>query len=197
MAVACAACSPRGQGTAQAPSEEAPPQREPVKRWMIATTGDEPPSCDERLAAEGLGPDEDPLGIPFEIVHLNEMSALRLLAISYTVDGECAFSWGVDRGNDAQPNQLNVLRTQLAPGEHEIGLVAEYGPRFATPHGYDYRMKVRGAYVVNLDSATRVFITSYEKGDIQTPIEKRPSLRFELGELSSPPVMLRSRGTSR
>jgi hypothetical protein len=162
---------------------------------MIATTGDRPPSCDERLAADGILDHEGvPLGIPVEVIHLNEMKGLRLVSLSYTVDGACAFSWSDDRTQaDSQPDQLNVLRTQLDPGEHEIGMVAEYGPRIATPYGYDYVMKVRGAYILNLGSATRLFVTSYEKGDITTPIEKRPALRFELGELSSPPVLLRKR----
>jgi hypothetical protein len=57
--------------------------------------------------------------------------------------------------------------------------------------GYAYRIKVRGAYTVALDGAMRLFVTSYESGGMTTPIEKRPALRFEVGELTSPRVLLR------
>jgi hypothetical protein len=190
---AAAGCAPSAYvEEAEAPVERPQVIQRSVKRWMIATTGDQPPSCDERLEAEGLGPDEAPLGIPLEIVHLNEMTAMRLMALSYTVDGQCSFSWSHDGGyRHSAPNQLNIIRTQLEGGEHEVGLVAEYGPHTPTPHGYDYRIKVRGVYVIDLDSATRLFVTNYEKGDANTPVEKRPAMRFELGELASPPVLRR------
>ena len=168
---------------------QTPPKR--VKRWFIATTGDQPPSCDERLAAEGLGPDDDALGIPMEIVHLNEMGSVRLVALSYTVDGSCSFSWHFDSSYTSQPNQLNVLRAQLPAGEHEVALVAEFAPMMPTPYGYDYRVKLRGSYTLDLDSATRLFVTSYDTGEPTTPMEKRPALRFELGSLQGPRVLSR------
>lgn len=195
LVVIATACAPSTYvEEADVPTEPARVTGGSVTRWLIATTGDEPASCDERLATDGLGPDDVALGIPLEIVHLNEMQGMRLVALSYAVDGQCTFSWSHDSTTtDSVPNQLNVMNAELASGDHEIGLVAEYGPSMATSSGYDYRVKVRGAYVVALDSATRLFVTSYEKGTIATPVEKRAALRFELGVLESPPVLLRKR----
>lgn len=176
-----------------APSEPPSAGERPVKRWLIVTNGDQPPSCHERLAADGLGPDEDPLGIPFEIVHLNELEGVRLVSLSYTVDGACAFSWDYDPGGQSDPHQLNVVRGELSGGEHEVALLASYGAKLGPPHLRDLRFEMHGTFLVNLDSATRLFVTSYERGVVTTPLEKRVALRFELGELSTPPVLLRPR----
>lgn len=175
------------------PSEPPSIVARPAKQWLIVTTGDQPPSCDEKLAADGLGPDEDPLGIPFEIVHLNELEGMRLVSLSYTVDGACVFSWDYDPEGHSDPNQLNVVRGELSPREHEVALVATYAMKHAKPRLKQLRFKMHGTFLVNLDSATRLFVTSYERGTVTTPVDKRVAVRFELGELSMPPVLLRTR----
>ncbi len=163
-----------------------------LRRWSIVTTGDQPPSCHEKLAAEGQGLAEDPLGIPFEIVHLDQLRDLRLSSLSYSVDGACVFSWDRDGGSDAPPDQLNVARGQLSPGEHEVALVAGFRGAEAAPSS-PRRGELRGTFVVHLEGATRLFVKSYERGGLTAPVENRAALQFELGELTSPRVLLRSR----
>jgi hypothetical protein len=182
------ACAPQPRGAAGAEPE--PGRAAIVSRWLIVTSGDEPASCDERLATEGVGLKEDALGIPFEVIHLDESKSFALASLSYAVDGRCAFSWTRDPEADGSPNQLNIARGDLAPGAHQVAFVASFEP--ARRGDYDVRYELQSGYAIDLDSAVRLFITSYERA--QSPaMDRRLAVRFELGDLHPTPTIIRDR----
>jgi hypothetical protein len=188
LSAACAAAcvpEPPPANTSRVAYERA----RPVRSWVIVTNGDQPPSCDERLATDGVGLEEDALGVPFEVIHLAENDTLELATLSYAIDGRCVFSWSRDPESDAAPNQLNIARGDVAPGEHQVSFVASFEP---ARHGdYDMRFEVQSGYTVDLDGPLRLFATSYERG--QASLDRRLAVRFELGTMKPPPVVVRPR----
>jgi len=117
------------------------------------------------------------------LIHRNEMgSSFKLVKAVFTLDGAPIFNKVDEEGNLGDQEERVVFDGSIVPGEHNLSVNLEY-----RGHGYGifsylkgYRFKVRSshAFTAAEGKTITVRVVGYERGDPTTPLEDRPSIRY-------------------
>jgi hypothetical protein len=117
------------------------------------------------------------------LIHRNEMgSSFKLVKAVFTLDGAPIFNKVDEVGNLGDQEERTIFDGSIVPGEHNLSVNLEY-----RGHGYGifsylkgYRFKVRSshAFTAAEGKTITVKIMGYERGDPTTPLEDRPSIRY-------------------
>jgi len=116
------------------------------------------------------------------IVHDDEVSALRLMGATYSLDGRPVAKRGRD-ASEAIPDSGSavVLDGPVLKGCHLLEAELDYFTRTPTPWGYDYVLRVKSAHAVTIppDGAAVRIVSNDSKGGVTTPVEERFEVRWE------------------
>jgi hypothetical protein len=117
------------------------------------------------------------------LIHRNEMgSSFKLVKAVFTLDGAPIFNKVDEEGNLGDQEERTIFDGSIVPGEHNLSVNLEY-----RGHGYGifsylkgYRFKVRSshAFTAGEGKTITVKVVGYERGDPTTPLEDRPSIRY-------------------
>ena len=117
------------------------------------------------------------------LIHRNEMgSSFKLVKAVFTLDGAPIFNKVDEEGNLGDQEERVIFDGSIVPGEHNLSVNLEY-----RGHGYGifsylkgYRFKVRSSHAfTSAEGKTiTVRVVGYERGDPTTPLEDRPSIRY-------------------
>jgi len=156
------------------------------------------------LAACGAGEKNAPRVGPPGTIALSFEDALGdvfvLEEIELSVDGKIAVACGEKGGALDARSPFTLWRGSAGPGEHELALRLVYRGKGYGIFSYlsGYKFEVKSSHTVDLPPAglVAVYATAYERGDLTTPIEERPQVRFEeRGEITSDAGRIECPGT--
>jgi hypothetical protein len=103
--------------------------------------------------------------------------------IELAVDGKIAVACSGKGGALDARSPVALWEGSAGPGEHEIGLRGVYRGQGYGIFSYlsGYRFEVKSSHTVDMPPAGFVAVraTAYERGDLTTPVEERPQIRFE------------------
>jgi hypothetical protein len=124
------------------------------------------------------------VGAQATIVHLNKMgSKFRLTKLVYAIDGAQVFTRTDDAAESLYKTKaFDILNGPIAPGSHTISVVAVYKGHGAGPFKYldkyAFTAKASHSFTVEEGKTVKVEAVGYEKGGPNTPMEKRPDIKF-------------------
>jgi len=117
------------------------------------------------------------------LIHRNEMgSSFKLVKAVFTLDGAPIFNKVDEEGNLGDQEERVIFDGSIVPGEHNLSVNLEY-----RGHGYGifsylkgYRFKVRSSHAFTSAEGKTITVRTvgYERGDPTTPLEDRPSIRY-------------------
>lgn len=132
------------------------------------------------------------VGAQATIIHQNKMgSSFRLTKLVYAVDGAQVFARSDDAAESLYKTKtFDILNGPIAPGSHTISVVAVY-----RGHGYGvfkyldkYTFTAKSSHTFTVDEGKTVKVegVGYEKGGPNTPMEKRPDIKFTTSNVQPP-----------
>lgn len=161
------------------------PPSEPAAELAPARGFDSQPGCRAEVQAP---PAQGELldGTPLALIFNDEMgSFFELRGISFVIDGEVVFESNV---SDDDPGALDLppplaLHTEEGPHILDAYVAFRSNPPFRTPYvyvrSYCFRLRARHRFFVERGTLGRIRVFAYERGNVTTPYEERPALRFE------------------
>jgi len=124
-------------------------------------------------------------GASASLAHQNKMGAgFRLTKLVYAIDGAQVFARSDETGESLyKTKSFEILNGPIAPGSHTISVIAMYrghglGP-FQYLDKYTFTAKASHSFTVEEGRAVRIEAVGYEKGGANTPMEKRPDVKFK------------------
>ncbi len=118
------------------------------------------------------------------IVHQNDASSmLTLEEVLYFLDNQKIYYQSNREGTLDTQREFSVFDGSISPGNHVLSVELVYrgnGKVFTYLSGYVFRVKSVFNFFAAKGYQTRVRSVGYEKGGLTTPLEERPSVRFEL-----------------
>lgn len=117
------------------------------------------------------------------IEHKNEMGGdFALKSIRYTLDND-RIHYSESRGGSLDRERAKVLyHGDIGPGHHELIVEHAYqgsGPLFSYLEGYQFKLTSRYVFFAERGRITRITAVGYEQGDVTTPMEQKPYLRYD------------------
>ena len=118
-------------------------------------------------------------GAPVRIQFRDEMGSFSLIGATIGVDTTLVFE-SVDEkllGED----ELPIYDGRLPPGRHILSVMLRYAGDGAGVFSYlkDYRFNIKSRCKVDTaGSDTTIVVSGIEKGNLTTPIEERPGVRY-------------------
>jgi hypothetical protein len=132
------------------------------------------------------------VGAQATIIHQNKMgSSFRLTKLVYAVDGAQVFARSDDAAESLYKTKtFDILNGPIAPGSHTISVVAVYRGHgygvFKYLDKYTFTAKSSHTFTVDEGKTVKVEATGYEKGGPNTPMEKRPDIKFSTSNVQQP-----------
>lgn len=118
------------------------------------------------------------------IVHGNEASSmLTLEEVLYFLDNQKIYYQSNREGVLDSQREFPIFEGSISPGNHVLSVEMVYrgnGKIFTYLSGYVFRVKSAFPFFAAKGYETRVRAVGFEKGGLTTPLEERPSVRFEL-----------------
>jgi hypothetical protein len=158
------------------PTEEAPvPEPE-----VLPAASAEPVAS----AAPTTPPPVPPAPVGMLVGHLRNRvgSSLRLVRITYVLDGAVVFSEEGDKL--AQSRDLDVLNRKTSPGEHAISVIAEFQGNgrgvFSYFDTYRYKAQSSNRFIVREAATTDLTVMLLEKSGPMTSFENRLAVAFRV-----------------
>jgi len=123
-------------------------------------------------------------GAHAEIVFKNELSnAFHLTGATFVLDGAVQYNKQDDSGVLAEQKEIPIFSGSVPPGDHTLQVVLKlrghgYGV-FSYLRGYKFNVPATHSFTVTEGKAVRLEAIVWEKGDVTTPLEERPAIRWE------------------
>ena len=119
-----------------------------------------------------------------EVEFNNEMSNAFILTRALIVmDGQIQYNRQDDSGALSDQKSIPIYSGSMPPGDHAIQLVLTFQGNgfgvFSYLRGYKFEVKSSHAFTALEGKALTVTATAYEKGDITTPLEQRPTIEWQ------------------
>jgi hypothetical protein len=135
-------------------------------------------------------------GARAEITFKNELSnAFHLTGATFVLDGAVQYNKQDDTGALADQKQIPIFSGSIPPGDHTLQVVLKlrghgYGV-FSYLRGYKFNVPATHSFTVTEGKSIKLEAIVWEKGDVTTPLEERPAIRWRqtvgsTGEEASP-----------
>jgi hypothetical protein len=118
-------------------------------------------------------------GSPVRVQFRDEMGSFSLIAASIGMDDALVFE-SVDP-NLLGEDELPIYEGRLPPGRHIVSVMLRYAGDGKGVFSYlkDYRFNIKSRCKVDTaGSDTAIVVSGIEKGNMTTPIEDRPGVRY-------------------
>ncbi|HEY3496158.1 MAG TPA: hypothetical protein VGK73_15775 [Polyangiaceae bacterium] len=122
-------------------------------------------------------------GARAEISFKNELSnAFHLTGATFVLDGAVQYNKQDDTGALADQKQIPIFSGSIPPGDHTLQVVLKlrghgYGV-FSYLRGYKFNVPATHSFTVSEGKAIKLEAIVWEKGDVTTPLEERPAIRW-------------------
>jgi hypothetical protein len=180
---------PKAARASKAKGEDAEPQASAAPAAL--SQGE---SSDRIDAGTNAEPTPEPVQPPKEMgmligrIHNSVGSTLRLIKISYFVDGSQVaaqeYPSGLERETDVQGFERRVDL-----GNHTLRALVEYqgngGGVFSYFEGYRYKVSSSHEFTATANTTTHITVVTYEKGGPLTSFENRLGVAFRVGTTTS------------
>jgi hypothetical protein len=118
-----------------------------------------------------------------ELEFQNDMSsAFRLVHALFVLDGAVQYNKTDDTGALAEQKQIPIFSGSIPPGDHTVQVVLVYQGNgygvFSYLKGYKFDVKSNHSFTAVEGKTLTLEMIAYEKGGVTTPLEERPSVRF-------------------
>lgn len=123
-------------------------------------------------------------GARADIVFKNELSnAFHLTGATFVLDGAVQYNKQDDTGTLAEQKEIPIFSGSVPPGDHTLQVVLKlrghgYGV-FSYLRGYKFNVPATHSFTVTEGKAVRLEAIVWEKGDVTTPLEERPAIRWQ------------------
>jgi hypothetical protein len=123
-------------------------------------------------------------GARADIVFKNELSnAFHLTGATFVLDGAVQYNKQDDTGALAEQKEIPIFSGSVPPGDHTLQVVLKlrghgYGV-FSYLRGYKFNVPATHSFTVTEGKAVRLEAIVWEKGDVTTPLEERPAIRWQ------------------
>ncbi len=123
-------------------------------------------------------------GARAEINFKNELSnAFHLTGATFVLDGSVQYNKQDDTGALAEQKQIPIFSGSIPPGDHTLQVVLKlrghgYGV-FSYLRGYKFNVPATHSFTVTEGKAIKLDAVVWEKGDVTTPLEERPAIRWQ------------------
>jgi hypothetical protein len=123
-------------------------------------------------------------GARAEITFKNELSnAFHLTGATFVLDGSVQYNKQDDTGALAEQKQIPIFSGSIPPGDHTLQVVLKlrghgYGV-FSYLRGYKFNVPATHSFTVTEGKAIKLEAVVWEKGDVTTPLEERPAIRWQ------------------
>jgi hypothetical protein len=123
-------------------------------------------------------------GARAEIDFKNELSnAFHLTGATFVLDGSVQYNKQDDTGALAEQKQIPIFSGSIPPGDHTLQVVLKlrghgYGV-FSYLRGYKFNVPATHSFTVTEGKAIKLEAVVWEKGDVTTPLEERPAIRWQ------------------
>jgi hypothetical protein len=123
-------------------------------------------------------------GARADIVFKNELSnAFHLTGATFVLDGAVQYNKQDDTGSLAEQKEIPIFSGSVPPGDHTLQVVLKlrghgYGV-FSYLRGYKFNVPATHSFTVTEGKAIRLEAVVWEKGDVTTPLEERPAIRWQ------------------
>jgi len=108
-------------------------------------------------------------------------SSFKLIKAVFILDGVPIYNKADQKGMKKK-KALQLFSAPIVPGEHTLSVSVEYKGNGYGLFAYlnDYRFKVRSSHAFSVDEgkAKQLEILIYERGNIATPLEERPAVKY-------------------
>jgi hypothetical protein len=117
------------------------------------------------------------------IVHENEMGAsFKLVKAVFALDGAPILNRSDEEGRLGERGRIEIFNGSIVPGEHTLSVSLEYRGHgfgiFSYLKGYRFRVRSSHTFTAAEGKTIALNIIAYESGDITTPLEERPAIRY-------------------
>jgi hypothetical protein len=118
------------------------------------------------------------------IVHRNDVSSFFVLdeALYFFDDQQVFYQRNRDGSLESQ-KKITIFEGPVKPGSHVVSVELLYrgnGKVFKYLEGYKFRVKSSFNFYASKGYRTEVTVVGFEKGGLTTPMEERPSVKFEM-----------------
>jgi hypothetical protein len=123
-------------------------------------------------------------GARAEITFKNELSnAFHLTGATFVLDGSVQYNKQDDSGALAEQKFIPIFSGSIPPGDHTLQVVLKlrghgYGV-FSYLRGYKFNVPATHSFTVTEGKAIKLDAIVWEKGDVTTPLEERPAIRWQ------------------
>jgi len=131
----------------------------------------------ETILSGGVG------GARAEIAFINDMSsAFQLTQALFVLDGAVQYNKQDDTGLLASQTEIPIFSGSIPPGDHTLQVLIKlkghgYGV-FSYLQGYRFEVRSSHSFTVTEGKTIELRAVAFEKGDVTTPIEQRPAVRY-------------------
>jgi hypothetical protein len=99
------------------------------------------------------------------------------------LDGAVQYNKQDDSGALAEQKEIPIFSGSVPPGDHTLQVVLKlrghgYGV-FSYLRGYKFNVPATHSFTVTEGKAVRLDAIVWEKGDVTTPLEERPAIRWD------------------
>jgi hypothetical protein len=123
-------------------------------------------------------------GARAEISFKNDLTnAFHLTGATFVLDGAVQYNKQDDTGALAEQKQIPIFSGSIPPGDHTLQVVLKlrghgYGV-FSYLRGYKFNVPSTHSFTVTEGKAIKLEAVVWEKGDVTTPLEQRPAIRWQ------------------
>jgi hypothetical protein len=122
-------------------------------------------------------------GARAEITFVNDMSsAFRMTQALFVLDGAVQYNKQDETGVLAGQKEIPIFSGSIPPGDHTLQVLVKlrghgYGV-FSYLQGYRFEIRSSHSFTVTEGKTIELKAIAFEKGDVTTPIEQRPAVRY-------------------
>jgi hypothetical protein len=123
-------------------------------------------------------------GARAEISFKNDLTnAFHLTGATFVLDGAVQYNKQDDTGALAEQKQIPIFSGSIPPGDHTLQVVLKlrghgYGV-FSYLRGYKFNVPSTHSFTVTEGKSIKLEAVVWEKGDVTTPLEQRPAIRWQ------------------
>lgn len=122
-------------------------------------------------------------GARAEITFKNELSgAFRLTRLLVVLDGAVQYNKEDETGALAAQDKIPIFSGSVPPGDHTlqvlVGLRGHGYGVFSYLRGYKFEVKGTHSFTITEGKTIQLDAIAWEKGDVTTPLEQRPDVRY-------------------
>ncbi len=109
-------------------------------------------------------------------------SAFQVTRVLFVLDGAVQYNKQDSAGKLSDVREIPIFHGSVTPGEHTLQVLLKmrgsgYGV-FSYLRGYKFDVKSSHTFTLEKGEAVHLKVLAWEKGDVTTPIEQRPAIRY-------------------